>query len=92
MFTRETGGALAAAPMRHGDDAVADLEPGRGGSIHHHADGFMPEFAARLAGAPGLPLGTHRRHQHLDLDDIARGLRLRLFRYQCLACTCDFYA
>jgi hypothetical protein len=78
--------------MRHGDHAIADLEPRRRCSIDNHANCLMPEFCAGLAGPPRLPLGAHRRDQHFDRDDIAGRLRLRLFGYQRLAQAGDFYA
>ena len=65
--------------MWHCNHPVADLEPARLRGIDDDADRLMPQFAAQIAIPPGLPLGAHRCHQDLYLDDIARRLRLRPF-------------
>jgi hypothetical protein len=43
--------------------------------VDDNSDPLMTEFVGLFAGAPGLPLSAHGRDQHLDLDDISRGLR-----------------
>ena len=78
--------------MRHGDYPIANLQARGRCRIDNHANGLVTEFMPGLTSAPGLPLGAHGRDEYLNLDDIARRLRIRSFGNLGLAHTGNFYA